>query len=270
MPVKRDENGRRYVQAEVEVPGTPEQVWEAIATGPGISSWFVPTDVDGRKGGKAISHFGPGSSMDSVATITEWDAPRRFVATTHDDPGGPEIATEWIVEARGGGTCTVRVVHSWFASTDDWDKQFEGHEQGWMAFFQILRLYVEHFAGQPSAAFQVMGFSQDDAPSVWQRMTGTLGIGSATEGQRVTSSPGAPPLAGRAVRVGPAAFPELLLHLDAPAPGLAHLFAMTMGGQTCVSVRTFHYGSGAAEVVSREEPRWQQWMAELTQSQSNA
>jgi hypothetical protein len=43
---------------------------------------------------------------------------------------GPEIATEWIVEARGGDTCTVRVVHSWFASTDDWDSQFEQHEAG--------------------------------------------------------------------------------------------------------------------------------------------
>ena len=44
MPVKKDSSGRRYVQAEVEVPGTPEQVWQAIATGPGISSWFVPTE----------------------------------------------------------------------------------------------------------------------------------------------------------------------------------------------------------------------------------
>ena len=42
MPVKKDESGRRSVQAEVEVPGTPEEVWEAIATGPGITSWFVP------------------------------------------------------------------------------------------------------------------------------------------------------------------------------------------------------------------------------------
>ena len=35
MSVKRDTSGRRLVQAEVEVPGTPEEVWRAIATGPG-------------------------------------------------------------------------------------------------------------------------------------------------------------------------------------------------------------------------------------------
>ena len=43
MSVKKDASGRRSVQVEVEVPGTPEEVWQAIATGPGVSSWFVPS-----------------------------------------------------------------------------------------------------------------------------------------------------------------------------------------------------------------------------------
>ena len=38
-----------HMKFEVEVPGTPEQVWEAIATGPGISAWFMPADVDRRQ-----------------------------------------------------------------------------------------------------------------------------------------------------------------------------------------------------------------------------
>lgn len=260
MPVRKDKSGRRSVQAEVEVPGTPEQVWEAIATGRGISSWFVPSEVDGRKGGKAVSHFGPGSSMDSVATITEWDAPRRFVATSQDEPGAPEVATEWIVEARAGGTCVVRVVHSWFASTDDWDNQFDGHEQGWVAFFRILRLYLEHFAGQPSAAFQLMGTTSQAGPDAGQTLFESLGIATPAEGQRITSSSAAPPLAGRVVRVGPAEFPELLVHLDAPAPGIAHMFAMPMGGQTYLPMRMFLFGESSRDVAAREEPRWQAWM----------
>ena len=47
---ERDE-GRRSISLEVEVPGTPQEVWEAIATGPGISAWFVPSEVDEREGG---------------------------------------------------------------------------------------------------------------------------------------------------------------------------------------------------------------------------
>ena len=39
MSVKKEANGRRSVQVEVEVPGTPEQVWQAIATGPGVGAW---------------------------------------------------------------------------------------------------------------------------------------------------------------------------------------------------------------------------------------
>lgn len=253
------------MQAEVEVPGTPEQVWDAIATGHGISSWFVPTEMDGREGGKVVMHFSPDGTMDAVATITEWDAPHRMTAKGQDDPSGPEIATEWIVEARAGGTCTVRVVHSWFASTDDWDAQFEQHEMGWAEFFRILRLYLEHFAGQPSATFQVMGELEADTAAAWRALTGSMGMTSAAEGQRVSSSEPAPSLAGRVVRVGTPEHPELLLlHLDAPAPGIAHMFAMPMGGKTYLPMRVFVFGDGATQVAAREEPRWQQWMAGLT------
>ena len=50
MSVKKEASGRRSVQVEVEVPGTPEEVWQAIATGPGVSSWFVPTEFEERDG----------------------------------------------------------------------------------------------------------------------------------------------------------------------------------------------------------------------------
>ena len=78
MPVKKDASGRRSVEAEVEVPGTPEVVWQAIATGPGISSWFVPTTVEEREGGSIVCNFGPG--MESLSTITTWEPPQRFAA----------------------------------------------------------------------------------------------------------------------------------------------------------------------------------------------
>src|SRR5262245_22072231 len=144
MPVNKDASGRRWVAVEVEVPGTPEQVWKAIATGAGISAWFVPSQVEERVGGLATANFGPG--MEGAATITAWDPPRRFATDSQDlGPNAPTVASEWIVEARGGGTCVVRVVHSLFADAGDWDNEMEGWEFGWPAFFRILRLYLEHF-----------------------------------------------------------------------------------------------------------------------------
>src|SRR5262249_26526269 len=143
-------SGRRSVQVEVEVKGTPEQVWQAIASGPGITAWFVPTQMDGRVGGKLACDFGGG--MVSDATITAWQPPHRFAAESQTAPGGPPMATEWTVQARAGGSCVVRVVHSLFASTDAWDGQIESVEQGWPAFFRVLRLYLERHAGQPSSS----------------------------------------------------------------------------------------------------------------------
>src|SRR6266567_4151478 len=160
MSVKKDPSGRRYVQAEVEVPGTPDEVWQAIATGPGVSSWFIPTED--REDGTVASHFGPG--MDVVAKKTAWEPPHRFAAESEGfGPGSPPMATEWTVEARSGGTCIVRVVHSLFASGDDWDNQLEGIESGWPVFFRTLRLYLTHFSGQHGAMVHLLGMTAEPA-----------------------------------------------------------------------------------------------------------
>jgi uncharacterized protein YndB with AHSA1/START domain len=264
MPVKKDPSGRRSVEAEVEVPGTPEEVWNAIATGPGITSWFVPSEVEERKGGQAVSHFSPDGTMDSVATITEWDPPRRLVMTTPElGPDQPPVATEWTVEAKSGGTCVVRVVHAWFGSSDQWDSQFEAHELGWAVFFRILRAYLTHFRGQPTATMQVMAMTPQPVRQAWQALAGPLGLAGAVEGQRVSSPAGAPRLAGVVERAGSEEYPELLLRLDEPAPGLAHLFAMPMGPQACLPLRLYLYGDRASATVARDEPVWQAWLNQL-------
>lgn len=258
MSLRKEPSGRRSVQVEVEVPGTPEQVWEAIATGPGVSSWFVPTEIRGD--GTVVANFGPG--MDSVSKVTAWEPPHRFAAESGDlGPESPSLATEWIVEARSGDTCIVRVVHSLFAATDDWDNRLESFEYGWPAFFRILRLYLAHFAGRPCSAFQLMGGGSGTAPEAWAALTAALGIGAPAAGERVETA-GAPVLRGVAESVGLPEYPEMLLRLEAPAPGIGHLFALPMGGQTYLPMRVYLYGDQAASVAPREEAAWQAWFAE--------
>lgn len=259
MPVKKEPSGRRSVQAEVEVSGTPEEVWQAIASGPGISSWFVPTKLEERVGGTATSSFGPGNSMDSVAKITAWEPPKRFVAEAHQGPG--PVATEWSVEAKAGGTCTVRVVHSWFADSDDWDDQFEGHSYGWISFFQILRLYLAHFRGEPCSPVQLMAMSVEAKEKAWDLLVRPLGLADANVGVRVTAPDDAPQLSGVVEVVNPPEWPGLLLRLDKPAPALAHFFAMPMGGQVILPVRIYLYGRSAAGVARDVETRWQDWLS---------
>jgi uncharacterized protein YndB with AHSA1/START domain len=263
MSVKMDESGRRYVQAEVEVPGTPEEVWQAIATGHGVSSWFVPTEIDGRMGGRVVSHFGPG--MDAIATVTAWDPPNRFAAESGDyAPGAPPLATEWIVEARTGDTCVVRVVHSLFASTDDWDDQLASTEEGWPTFFRILQLYVEHFRGMRSGSVSLMHMISGDLAEAWEGLVGALGLEAADAGERcATTLEGAPTLAGRVEPLAEIGHGRrVLLRLDQPAQGIALVGAYKCGGPIMASINLYFYGDGAADVAAREEARWSAWLNE--------
>src|SRR5688572_9217222 len=104
MSVKKEASGRRSAQVEVEVPGTPEEVWQAISTGPGISSWLVPTEFQ-VKGGTPVAvktNFGPG--MEMTSPVTDWNPPLKWAFQTESPiPGTPLGACEWSVEARGGG-----------------------------------------------------------------------------------------------------------------------------------------------------------------------
>ncbi len=267
MSVKKETSGRRSVQVEVVVPGTPEEVWQAIATGPGISSWFVPTtfeESDGRPVA-VTSNFGPGLVPRSA--VTAWDPPRMFAAQGEGWGGSPPIATEWSVEARAGGVCLVRVVHSLFASTDDWDNQLEATGLGWPGFFRTLRIYLTHFRGQRSELMQFRG-SRRRNPKL--QAWGNAGTGGHSDWKGPM-----PPLAalGRAPGgcagllsgvAGSTVSQEVRTDVswcgsDKPGPGVAALGAFDMGGQSMVALSLYHYGDRAAETVARETPLWQAW-----------
>jgi len=262
MPVKKEANGRRSIQVETEVPGTPEEVWQAIATGPGITSWFVPAEIVPGKDGKPermVLHMGPG--MDTDATITAYDPPRRFAAEDTWGPGSPVIATEWTVEARAGGTCIVRVVHSLFAENDDWDNQLIGVESGWPAFFRVLKLYLTHFRGQHAAAMQTSGMAPNEGG--WDVMLRELGIKNPTEGQRIAPTEGAPPLAGEiAHTLQSPGHRILIVRLAAPAQGIASIGSYACGGPVQVMISFYLFGEGAA--AQRDAAKWDTctWMGE--------
>ncbi len=260
MSVKKEPSGRRYVQVEVEVPGTPEEVWQAIATGPGISSWFVPTEFE-MKDGKPIAvklDFGPG--MESRSAITTWDPPRKFGADSPGwAPGSPNIADEWSVEARAGGTCIVRIVHSLFAETDDWDNQLTGTESGWPGFFRILKIYLTHYRGQRSAMMQWMAPAAGTEAEAWESLTTALGLNGLNAGQHWNSPSGVPTVSGTVEHVTQKPF-TALVRFDKPGPGTAALSACNFGGKSMVTFNFYLYGDQATGIVARESPLWQAWI----------
>jgi uncharacterized protein YndB with AHSA1/START domain len=262
MSVKQEANGRRSVQVEFEVPGTPEEVWQAIATGPGISSWFVPAEFEERDG-KPVAmklKFGPG--MEPSAAVTAWDPPRMYAGQGEVYGGSPPIATEWSIEARAGGVCLLRIVHSLFASTDEWDNQLEGAKSGWSGFLPILRIYLTHFRGQRSAIMQVTAPVAGPEAEAWETLTTALGVKGLSVGQRWTTPAGVPPLSGVLEYVSESPY-DALLRLDKPGPGVAALGAVTYpDGQSVVGMNLYLYGDRADETVARKTPVWQSWLQE--------
>jgi uncharacterized protein YndB with AHSA1/START domain len=270
MSVKKDAFGRRSVQVEFEVPGTPEEVWQAIATGPGISSWFVPAEIEERDGKPVAMKFKFGPGIEPRATLTAWDPPRMFAGEGEVYGGSPPIATEWNVEARAGGVCLVRIVHSLFASTDEWDDQLEGANSGWSGFLAILRIYLTHFRGQRSAIMQITAPVAGPDAETWETLTTALGVRGSSVGQRWTTPAGVSPLGGVVEYLTENPY-DALLRLDTPGPGVVALGAVTYpGGQSVAAMNLYAYGDEAAATVARETPLWQAWFQERFPTASEA
>ncbi len=134
-----------------EVASTPEQVWDAIATAEGISSWMVPTRLDPQIGGEVSFDLGDFSSKgvvtgyapnhrfayeepwpmadkveDLPAQMVEWfDALGVPLSQVYEDRSSiTPLATEFLIESTSGGSCVIRVVSNSYGRGSDWENEF--------------------------------------------------------------------------------------------------------------------------------------------------
>jgi uncharacterized protein YndB with AHSA1/START domain len=255
-----DDPTARVSAHETEVPGDPDEVWRAIATGPGISTWFVPAEVEEREGGRIVTHHGPFGSSEGV--VTAWEPPHRFAYEERDwnpdAPDAPPWATELLVESRGRGTCVVRLVSGFFTGGEGWEAQLEGTDDGWRGALRDLRLVLTHFPGRPVASMAVYGSvtgrSADDAA---RDLLSAVGLSGVSPGDRVDLDGDAPPTTGTVVGVEPRG---VTVHVEQPQPGILEVAAFSYEGTT-VAVRAHLFGRGADRVAAREAPRWTAWLA---------
>jgi uncharacterized protein YndB with AHSA1/START domain len=249
------------LEFSVEVPGTPEQVWQAIATARGMSAWFLPTEMEEREGGSL--HFTMGPEMGSDGRVTRWDPPRRityeedWAALMGKDPDAlSPLTSEFVVEAQSGGTCVVRVTSSGFGTGADWESEWwDEMGSGWMPYFDNLRLYLSYFPGQEATQLEVTASHPGDATALWSTMHDALGLGEEGAPVEVRGA------AGTIERVGER---QALIRLTTPVPGMLSVFAYDMGGDTAAGVRAYLFSPDAADYVRREEPGWQAWLRGLS------
>jgi uncharacterized protein YndB with AHSA1/START domain len=144
--------GREFAHRhEADVPATPGEVWAAIATGPGIDSWFMGrNDVKAGLGGTVRTVF-------AELEITSWDPDRRFAYRSGQAPDGRFIAYEFLIEGQAGGSTVLRTVTSGFLPGEDWAEEFEAMQLGGELYFATLAEYLTHFAGRFATPVTVFG-----------------------------------------------------------------------------------------------------------------
>ena len=244
-------------ELELEVPGTPDQVWQAVATAEGISSWMMPTEIEAREGGAVAFTMGPGET--SRGRVTAVEPGRRLVyeedwASLVGQAGADvtPLVTEFLIEARSGGTCTVRVVTSAFGSGADWENEFwEEMDRGWAPMLDNLRLYLTHFPGQRATSLWA-GATFATPPEV--AVAGVRSaLGVSTVGDAVTGR-------GVAGRLERSIDRHFLLRVDGEAPGFLSFYSFGAEQGSGVHVQGYLFGDTAPAYVEREQPAWQSWL----------
>lgn len=250
-----------HLEFSVEVPGTPEQVWDAIATAKGMTAWFAPTEMEEREGGRL--HFSMGPDMGSDGRVVRWEPPHRLVyeedwaALMGREPDElSPLTSEFMVEAQAGGTCVVRVTSSGFGIGADWESEFWA-DMGvqWRPFFDNLALYLAHFTGQQATHMEATAAHRTDVDTLWSTLRDALGLGE--EGSTVEVRG----VVGVVERVRDR---QALVRLIAPVPGMLNAVAYGEGeDEASAWVRGFLFSPGAPEYVRREEPQWRAWLEAL-------
>ncbi|MQA08596.1 MAG: SRPBCC domain-containing protein [Pseudonocardiaceae bacterium] len=179
---------RWRLEKEVELRATPEQVWEAVSTAPGMSTWFVPHEIG--EDGQPFGDFGGGNTQGG--TILAWEPGRRVVygAPGSESEESAPFALEFLVEGREGGTTVLRLVQSGFFDGESWEDEYEGTSKGWAIFFHNLAQYFEFFAGLPVTGVVAMSITTLDTETLWAMFYRELGVPAAVAvGDRVKLTP---------------------------------------------------------------------------------
>jgi hypothetical protein len=202
-----------------------------------------------------------GPDMESRGTVSGWDPPRRFEITEPDWAGlvgRPDavvtpMVSEFLVEARSGGTCVVRVVTSAFGTGADWENEFVADmEQNWKPMFDLLRVYLSHFAGETATPIHLSAELPGSIDDVRAALVGALGV--AGPGDEVTAR-------GIHAQVDLLDDQRVVLRMADPEPALLVFMVQSSGDDTTtVMFLGFVYGSGAPAYVDRETPAWQAWL----------
>ena len=147
------------IRKETALEATPDEVWRAIATGPGLAAWFMPMEID------------PKSPM-----VTAHEPGRRLAVRMPAGDDGSFHVFDYVIEAAEPGRSVLRFVHNGIAS-DDWGDEFETMTSlGWDMYLHTLAQYFSHFAGRPALYLEAEAPPASATEEGWPRLLAALGL----------------------------------------------------------------------------------------------
>jgi uncharacterized protein YndB with AHSA1/START domain len=237
------------IRKEVALDATPEQVWEAIATGPGLTAWFAPMDVD------------PDSDM-----VVAWEPPKHLAIQTPQAEDGSTQAFEYLIEARDQASTVLRFVHSGVFG-DDWSDEYEDMTgKGWDMYLHTLAQYLSRFAGRPAVYVEAESPPSSARPDTWPRLVEAL---SAHSGAGTGAGAGRPVELGTAVHldlVGVGAIDGVVDYLSSNFVGLRTADALIrFHGRAPIgmTVAVSHHAYGGDLDVAKATQAWEAWLADV-------
>jgi uncharacterized protein YndB with AHSA1/START domain len=233
---------------EAKVDATPEEIWERIATGPGIDTWFMGhSQVEPGTGGVIRTAFG---GYDQESRVTAWEPGKHLAYTSEPGEDGRYIAFEFLIEGREGGSTVLRAVTTGFLPGDDWETEFEAMRKGGAMYFRTLVESASRFAGRTCATVTVFGPPVADWGRAWAGLRSALGLSDqVAPGDRVHVE-GAPAVDGTVFFANEQ---TLAIRTD---DAILRFVQGFMGGWVLQ-----HHLFGADADPQADEAAWQSWLA---------
>jgi hypothetical protein len=239
------------------LPATPEEIWHAVATGPGNLGWLYPMEIEPWEGG--VVSRGP-------CTVATWDPPRQFACRREDDEGFSMVLT-YLVEDGSGDGSTLRTTLHWVQEGDvdgGWDTRTDAATEHAHFFHHTLGQYLRYFNGRAATYVEVGAPASSTSAGAFSVVRRGLGLDGAVQGDVVAfAPPGAPLGAG----VADAAVDYLSPHFIGlrTAETLYRFFGRNAwGGRVGMSLHAF----GDPVDEGMEGKSWAGWLDDLFSSPS--
>lgn len=261
-------SSRRF-EIEIDVAATPESLWNALASGPGLESWFAPeARVTPGVGGEILWSWSEFHRWPQ--RIEVWEPGRRLCTSYPSAVAGPDgtprpLFLDFRLEGRGGRT-TLRLVHSGFGPEAGFDGEYDGIRRGWPVELASLQLYLERHAGKARRLAWSRAELPLDHAVAWARLTGPEGLACGVGVQDL--APGQP---FRFTTTDGDVFAGKTLHAhDHELAGVVHSHGESFlriaiercGGKTSAWLWLATYGRQQAEVEGLQK-RWDAMLERL-------